>query len=283
MNLIPRRLIAKIIRGLGYHIESIKGSDDSELYSEYPLKSLKNKSFLNIGAGTFNHKFWTNVDYGSEQYAKVQKNFIELNLMEKPKFPFENESIELIYSSHTIEHVNDAAVKNLIGETFRILKNGGILRITCPDANLLLNSVKNNVDKYWIWRHEWFEKKFEIKPNQIEIEDFLVREISTARCRFFENEIEPLQPKIIREKINQLDDETFLQWMVEKNAFDGENPQFHINYWTFEKLKKLCNDAGFTTVYHSGFGQSLSPPLTNTKIFDNTHPKMSLYLEARKE
>ena len=57
MNLIPRRLIAKIIRGLGYHIESIKGSDDSELYSEYPLKSLKNKSFLNIGAGTFNHKF----------------------------------------------------------------------------------------------------------------------------------------------------------------------------------------------------------------------------------
>ena len=101
MNLIPRRLIAKIFRGLGYHIESIKGSDDSELYSEYPLKSLNNKSFLNVGAGTFNHKFWTNVDYGSEQYAKVQKKFVELNLMEKPKFPFENESIELIYSSHT--------------------------------------------------------------------------------------------------------------------------------------------------------------------------------------
>ncbi len=283
MSLIPRRLIAKIFRGLGYHIESIKGSDDSELYSEYPLKSLNNKSFLNVGAGTFNHKFWTNVDYGSEQYAKVQKKFVELNLMEKPKFPFENESIELIYSSHTIEHVNDAAVENLIGEAFRILKVGGILRITCPDANLLLNSVKNNVNKYWNWRNEWFEKNFEIKPNQIEIEDFLVREISTARCRFFENEIEPLYPKIIREKINQLDDEAFLQWMVEKNTFDSENPQFHINYWTFEKLKKLCNEVGFTTVYHSGFGQSLSPPLTNTKIFDNTHPKMSLYLEAIKE
>ncbi|MEE3134190.1 MAG: methyltransferase domain-containing protein [Candidatus Thermoplasmatota archaeon] len=283
MNLIPRRLIAKIFRSLGYHIESIKGNDDAELYSDFPLSSLKNKSFLNIGAGTFNHKFWTNVDYGSKQYAKVQNKFVELNLMEIPKFPFENDSVELIYSSHTIEHVNDKAVKNLIEEAFRILKVGGIFRITCPDANLLLNSVKNNVFKYWAWRNEWFEKKFEIKSNQIEIEDFLVREISTARCRFFENEVEPLYPKMIREKINQLDDETFLQWMVEKNTFDNNNPQFHINYWTFEKLEKLFKDAGFNTIYHSGFGQSLSPPLTNTKIFDNTHPKMSLYVEARKE
>jgi len=283
MNFIPRRLVAKIFRTLGYNIESIKGSDDSNLYSEFSLNSIKNKLFLNIGAGTFNHKYWTNVDYGSKQYAKVQNQFVELNLMEKPKFPFENESIELIYSSHTIEHVNDAAVNNLIEESFRILKIGGILRITCPDANLLLNSVKNNVDKYWEWRHEWFKKNFEIKPKQIEIEDFLVREISTARCRFFENDIEPLNPKVIREKLNQLDNEKFLQWMVEKNTFDSNNPQFHINYWTFEKLKNMCEKAGFSTIYHSGFGQSLSPPLTNTKIFDNTHPKMSLYLEARKE
>ena len=71
--------------------------------------------------------------------------------------------------------------------------------------------------------------------------------------------------------------------MVEKNKFDNNNPQFHIIYWTFEKLEKMFKDAGFNTIYHSGFGQSLSPPLTNTKIFDNTHPKMSLYLEAIKE
>ena len=253
MKIIPRRLIAKIFRSLGYHIESIKGNDDAELYSDFPLSSLKNKSFLNIGAGTFNHKFWTNVDYGSKQYAKVQNKFVELNLMEIPKFPFENNSVELIYSSHTIEHVNDKAVKYLIEEAFRILKIGGIFRLTCPDANLLLNSVKNNVFKYWAWRNEWFEKKFEIKSNQIEIEDFLVREISTARCRFFDNEVEPLYPKMIREKINQLDDEIFLQWMVEKNKFDNNNPQFHINYWTFEKLEKMFKDAGFNTIYHSGF------------------------------
>ena len=282
MGLVPRRLIGRLFRSLGYHIESIKGKDDSELYVEFPNESLEKKSFLNIGAGTFNHKYWTNVDYESEQYAKIQNDFVELNLIEKPRFPFDDNSIEIIYSSHTIEHIDDESVKNMLKESFRILKDDGILRITCPDAGLLLNSIKNKVDSFWNWRHEWFTKRFDIKPSEIELEDFLVREISTARCRFFENVIYPLHPEQIKEKMNDLDDDDFLQWMVEKNSFNQNTPQYHINYWTYEKIIKMCFEAGFTDVYRSGFGQSLSTPMKNTKIFDNTHPIMSLYLEARK-
>jgi len=283
MGFVPRRLIGNLFRRLGYKIERIKSKDDSHLYKDFSRESLEEKSFINIGAGNFKHKFWTNVDYGSEQYSKVQKEFVELNLTEKPKFPFENNSIEIIYSSHTIEHIDDKSAINMINEAFRILKPGGILRITCPDANLLLNSVKNNVRSFWNWRYEWFTKRFNIKPNEIEIEDFLVREISTARCRFFENVNEPLNPKEIREQIKKMNDDLFLKWMIEKNTFDSNNPQFHINFWTFEKLNEICIKAGFKNIYSSGYGQSLSTPLTNTKLFDNTHPKMSLYFEARKE
>ena len=82
--------------------------------------------------------------------------------------------------------------------------------------------------------------------------------------------------------MEKLEDNDFLQWIVEKNSFDDKFANYHINYWNFEKLKKMCIEAGFSNIYHSGFGQSLSPPLTNTKLFDNTHPKMSLYFEARK-
>ena len=73
-----------------------------------------------------------------------------------------------------------------------------------------------------------------------------------------------------------------LEKIVDQNSFDDKFANYHINYWNFEKLKKMCIEAGFSNIYHSGFGQSLSPPLTNTKLFDNTHPKMSLYFEARK-
>tara|TARA_B100001540_G_C15786391_1_gene633418 strand:+ start:933 stop:1781 length:849 start_codon:yes stop_codon:yes gene_type:complete len=282
MGLIPRTLIDRVFRALGYKIERIKSGDDSRLYQQYPKESLINKKFLNVGAGKFNHKFWTNVDYGSEQYAKIQNEFVELNLMKKPKFPFDDNSIELIYTSHTIEHITDESVINFIKESQRILKKGGVLRITCPDSNLLLNSVKFKVKGFWNWRMEWFLNKFEINSNDIELEDFLIRELSTARCRFFENSNDPLHPLEVREKMEVLEDNDFLQWIVEKNSFDDKFANYHINYWNFEKLKKMCIEAGFSNIYHSGFGQSLSPPLTNTKLFDNTHPKMSLYFEARK-
>ena len=282
MGLIPRTLIDRVFRALGYKIERIKSGDDSRLYQQYPKQSLINKKFLNVGAGKFNHKFWTNVDYGSEQYAKIQNEFVELNLIEMPKFPFEDNSIELIYTSHTIEHITDESVINFIKESQRILKKGGVLRITCPDSNLLLNSVKFKVKDFWNWRMEWFLNKFEINSNDIELEDFLIRELSTARCRFFENSNDPLHPLEVRDKMEKLEDNDFLQWIVEKNSFDDKFANYHINYWNFEKLKKMCIEAGFSNIYHSGFGQSLSPPLTNTKLFDNTHPKMSLYFEARK-
>ena len=282
MGLIPRKLIGRLFRSLGYNIEKIKSGDDSKLYNQFPKDSLKNKKFLNVGAGKFQHKFWTNIDYGSEQYAKIQTNFVELNLMEEPKFPFEDNSIEIIYTSHTIEHITNNPVLNFIKESQRILKKGGVLRITCPDSKLLLNSVKFKVENFWDWRKEWFLKQFNITPEEIELEDFLIRELSTARCRFFENVKDPLFPKDVQEKMENLDDDAFLEWIVEKNVFDEKFANYHINYWSFKKLEDMCIKAGFSKIYRSGFGQSLSPPLTNTKLFDNTHPKMSLYFEARK-
>jgi len=282
MGFIPRKLIERLLSLLGYKIERIKSRDDSNLYKKYPKESLINKKFLNVGAGKFYHKFWTNVDYGSEQYEKVQNEFVELNLIEKPKFPFEDNSIEVIYTSHTIEHITDESVINLIEESQRILKKGGVLRITCPDSNLLVNSVKFNVPSFWDWRKEWFLKKCGIDSIEIELEDYLVREFSTARCRFLENSKDSLQPLEVREKMRNLSDNEFLKWIVEKNTFDEKFANYHINFWNYEKLEKICIEAGFSEIYHSGFGQSLSPPLTNIKLFDNTHPKMSLYFEARK-
>ena len=282
MGFIPRKLIERLLSLLGYKIERIKSGDDSNLYKKYPKDSLINKNFLNIGAGKFYHKYWTNVDYGSEQYEKIQNEFVELNLIEKPKFPFEDNSIEVIYTSHTIEHITDESVINLIEESQRILKKGGVLRITCPDSNLLVNSVKFNVPSFWDWRKEWFLKKCGIDSIEIELEDYLVREFSTARCRFLENSKDSLQPLEVREKMRNLSENEFLKWIVEKNTFDEKFANYHINFWNYEKLEKICIEAGFSEIYHSGFGQSLSPPLTNIKLFDNTHPKMSLYFEARK-
>jgi len=59
-------------------------------------------------------------------------------------------------------------------------------------------------------------------------------------------------------------------------------PGNHINWWNKDKLFRMLRMAGFENIYLSGYGQSLSPVLRNTWIFDNTHPKLSLYIEAVK-
>jgi len=61
-----------------------------------------------------------------------------------------------------------------------------------------------------------------------------------------------------------------------------ECPGNHINWWNFNKLKKMLEKAGFTKIYLSGYGQSFSPVLRNTFFFDNTAPELSLYVEAFK-
>ena len=44
------------------------------------------------------------------------------SLMKNQFFPFKDESINYVYSSHFIEHVVDDVVDNFLNESFRILK-----------------------------------------------------------------------------------------------------------------------------------------------------------------
>ena len=51
---------------------------------------------------------------------------------------FEDDSADLIYSSHTIEYFDREEVIKVLTEWRRVLKNGGILRIAVPDFSALV-------------------------------------------------------------------------------------------------------------------------------------------------
>ena len=103
-----------------------KPKTDLSVYDNFPEESLLKRRFYNIGAGSFGHPYWTNVDYTSEHYKEAQKNtFLHYDLMELKPLPIEDNVAELVYSSHTIEHVSDEAVRNMLSESYRILKPGG--------------------------------------------------------------------------------------------------------------------------------------------------------------
>ena len=143
-------IIIKFFEKLGYKI-SIKRKNGKSIffknmYAGYPIESLSQKKFYNIGAGSFSHKYWTNLDYSSKIYEKEQKSsFVKYDIMSKQPLPIKNDEAELIYISHVVEHVTNEAVNNLFLECFRVLKPGGIIRILTPDLDSLYEQYINSI------------------------------------------------------------------------------------------------------------------------------------------
>ncbi|MBW4626554.1 MAG: methyltransferase domain-containing protein [Brasilonema octagenarum HA4186-MV1] len=81
---------------------------------------------LNFGCGDRYSSQWINIDFHSQD-----KNVIKYNLL-KP-LPFPDNSLDVVYSSHVIEHFSKEEGERIIEECFRILKPHGILRIVVPD------------------------------------------------------------------------------------------------------------------------------------------------------
>lgn len=81
---------------------------------------------LNLGAGKSYIPGFVNIDISD--VAEIQ-----LNLSEE-KLPFEDDSVDMIFSYHTLEHVPNYLFA--LSEIYRVLKDGGILLVGLPYVTL---------------------------------------------------------------------------------------------------------------------------------------------------
>ena len=81
---------------------------------------------LNLGCGTRFHPAWTNVDVRPVsphvRICDVQKGL-----------PFSDETFDVVYHSHLLEHLPREAALPFIKECYRVLRRGGIIRVAVPD------------------------------------------------------------------------------------------------------------------------------------------------------
>lgn len=59
---------------------------------------------------------------------------------------FKNESVDLIYSSHVLEHFGRNEYKTVLKKWFDLLKNDGILRIAVPDFEKVVEHYNEHKD-----------------------------------------------------------------------------------------------------------------------------------------
>ena len=64
--------------------------------------------------------------------------------------PFNNSSIDFIYSCHMLEHLDKEEANVFFDESYRVLKSNGILRIAVPDFQHLIDKyiIDQNVEQF---------------------------------------------------------------------------------------------------------------------------------------
>ena len=256
----------------------------SNAYHDYMYRNALRKGdiLLNIGAGNWHCKGWTNLDYPSEWYAKAQSHheFIPYDIR-NDRIPFEADTVKAVYCSHVIEHIENRFIEPFFAEVHRVLKPGGVFRIACPDAEFLYEvSIFNN--EYWYWREEWLNSphfsKHPISATQV---DHLVRETATPKFPEYINSIESNREEYT-EKFSSLGMNEFLEYITSGLEYRKTTPGDHINFWTFEKVKIFLKNSGFKTIIRSKYLGSVCRAMCNPARFDTTFPNMSLYVEAVK-
>lgn len=108
---------------------------------------------LNLGCGYRFNSQWTNVDFVS-----TGKDVIAYNLAKG--IPFEDNTFDLVYHSHVVEHFTKTSATSFIRECYRVLKPQGILRVVVPDleqiARLYLTALeKASSSEQWAANYEW--------------------------------------------------------------------------------------------------------------------------------
>ncbi len=279
-----KQLTRRFINSLGYKIERYSSGQMGKYYQSYPTSSLDEQKFINVGAGAFDHPYWKNLDLPSEWYRDVQKDeLISVDLTECNRWPVEDESIELVYSSHTIEHIPDEAAKMAFSEAYRILVPGGVFRVACPDADIFYETLCFGKKEYWEWRIPWFEAQG-TSFNAVSTEDCLVREVGTKKCQFAPpSDAEKLLPETIQKMLRQLTKKEFLDRITQGLDFEKQYAGYHINWWTAKKVSSYLEDVGFENSFQRSRNESIARPFQDHKHFDTTHPEMSLYVEAIKQ
>lgn len=226
----------------------------------FSKKFNKKKKLLNIGCGNSYHSDWINVDMNS-QYDDVIKCDITKGL------PFEDKSIDAVYSSHVLEHLKEHQVEAVMREINRVLKPKGILRLAVPNLEdiainylkalkaLRLNNTPENEANY-----DWM---------MLELYDQTVRTYSGGKMGEYLNQSEIINKEFIVERIGFEAENYWNNNQVGKSEIidhtnDGIEKELtfrnsgEIHYWMYDSfsLKRIMERHGFMEIKEYKAGES---------------------------
>lgn len=98
------------------------------------------KTLVHIGCGMVNSPEFINLDARPFPHVHIiQNDLTDLSC-------FRDGTADLIYMCHILEHIKRRDLENVLSETKRALREGGILRLSVPDFDRIIN-IYNSSEK----------------------------------------------------------------------------------------------------------------------------------------
>ncbi|NQV18425.1 MAG: class I SAM-dependent methyltransferase [Armatimonadetes bacterium] len=145
-------------------------------------QNIDNKNLLDIGSGKGNHLVGFNrrgfkvfgIDKRDECIEILDQFDIRECDIEKEPFPFEENSMDLIFSKSVLEHVVNA--DNFLSQTYHILKPGGLAILMCPDWGTQYKIYWDDYTHVKAWTRKGLQNAMKIH-NFIEVKCGLFRQL----------------------------------------------------------------------------------------------------------
>lgn len=293
MKMALKKKVKGFIRHLGYDVVKYKSPVNTQLYYElYGEEEVKKGVFIMWVQESSIILAGRTLIILPNGIITTKKNIdIIFDLLSLNFLPIEDESARIIYSSHTIEHINDEATQNLFNEAYRILKSGGCFRVTCPNTDLDYRAWRDNDRHFFTFAYkddnQTAGKITLTKPfKEATIGELFLWHIAASTSHLHpDGSHKQFTDYELKKLFSEFSYEDALDYITSHCPLDIQKkyPGNHINWFNPKKIKKMLNKAGFNNIHRSGYAQSFCPPLRNTYYFDNTKPHFSLYMEAFKK
>lgn len=117
-------------------LPTIKMSFERMLHQPRLPKNPDGKILIHLGSGDQDDKRFINIDSIPFKHVHFVHDVTKLPM-------FHDNRADLVYASHVLEHTSYKYLVETLREWHRILKPGGILRISVPDFDNILNIYKS--------------------------------------------------------------------------------------------------------------------------------------------
>ena len=217
---------------------------------------MTNIKLLNLGCGNRYHRDWINVDFVSPSSEVISYDLTR-------RLPFAESEIDVVYHSHLLEHFRKDQALCFLAECFRILKPGGLIRISVPDLEQIVRAYLELLDgclqddeiakKQYDWIViEMFDQMVRNQSggemlkywqqNPMPAEDFVIQRVGSEALNFINLVRNSTPSSEVKRQNSSKEDDPF---EIGVFRLSGE-----VHQWMYDRysLKVLLTQAGFIEI-----------------------------------